>query len=81
MQRDLPCKHRVAFLEDYDHASARRIILSVDVWMTCRAGNGSVRYQRTKSAINGGLNFSVLDGWWLEGYNAANGFSIGDLSD
>jgi starch phosphorylase len=34
-----------------------------------------------KSAMNGGLNFSVLDGWWIEGYNEINGFSIGDLSD
>jgi starch phosphorylase len=33
-----------------------------------------------KVAINGGLNFSVLDGWWLEGYDDDNGFAIGDLS-
>jgi starch phosphorylase len=34
-----------------------------------------------KVAINGGLNFSVLDGWWLEGYEGDNGFAIGDLSE
>ena len=34
-----------------------------------------------KAAINGGLNFSVLDGWWLEGFNGENGFAIGDLSE
>jgi starch phosphorylase len=34
-----------------------------------------------KVAVNGGLNFSVLDGWWLEGYDGDNGFAIGDLSE
>src|SRR2546426_11118070 len=34
-----------------------------------------------KVAINGGLNFSVLDDWWLEGYDGDNGFAIGDLSE
>jgi starch phosphorylase len=34
-----------------------------------------------KVAINGGLNFSVLDGWWLEAYDGDNGFAIGDLSE
>ncbi len=36
---------------------------------------------RQKGAINGGLNFSVLDGWWLEAYDGDNGFAIGDLSE
>ncbi len=31
--------------------------------------------------MNGGLNLSILDGWWIEGYNGENGFSIGDLSE
>ena len=31
--------------------------------------------------MNGGLNFSILDGWWIEGYNEINGFAIGDLSE
>ncbi len=34
-----------------------------------------------KSAMNGGLNLSILDGWWIEGYNGENGFKIGDLSE
>jgi starch phosphorylase len=34
-----------------------------------------------KSAMNGGLNFSILDGWWIEGYNGENGFAISDLED
>jgi alpha-glucan phosphorylase-like protein len=34
-----------------------------------------------KSAMNGGLNFSILDGWWIEGYDGVNGFSIGVLDD
>ena len=33
-----------------------------------------------KAAMNGVLNFSILDGWWIEGYNTVNGFAIGDLS-
>ena len=34
-----------------------------------------------KAAMNGVLNFSILDGWWIEGYNGDNGFAIGDLSE
>jgi starch phosphorylase len=34
-----------------------------------------------KAAMNGGLNFSILDGWWIEGYDGENGFSIGVLND
>lgn len=34
-----------------------------------------------KVAMNGGLNFSILDGWWIEGYDGVNGFSIGVLKD
>jgi starch phosphorylase len=34
-----------------------------------------------KAAMNGVLNFSILDGWWIEGYNGENGFAIGDLTE
>jgi starch phosphorylase len=81
-QRDPAVRHRVAFIEDYDQASARRIVRSVDVWMNVpRRPMEASGTSGQKAAINGGLNFSVLDGWWLEGYDGDNGFAIGDLSE
>jgi glycogen phosphorylase len=81
-QRDPTVRHRVAFIEDYDHASARQLVQSVDVWMNVpRRPMEASGTSGQKAAMNGGLNFSVLDGWWLEGYDGSNGFAIGDLSE
>jgi starch phosphorylase len=81
-QRDPAVRQRVAFIEDYDQASARRLVQSVDVWMNVpRRPMEASGTSGQKAAMNGGLNFSVLDGWWLEGYNGSNGFAIGDLSE
>jgi starch phosphorylase len=81
-QRDPAVRHRVAFIEDYDQASARRLVQSIDVWMNVpRRPMEASGTSGQKAAINGGLNFSVLDGWWLEGYDGNNGFAIGDLSE
>ena len=81
-QRDPLVRHRVAFIEDYDQEVARHLVQSVDVWMNVpRRPQEASGTSGQKVAINGGLNFSVLDGWWLEAYDGDNGFAIGDLSD
>ncbi|HPS42159.1 MAG TPA: alpha-glucan family phosphorylase [Anaerolineaceae bacterium] len=69
---------RLVFLEDYDINVARYLVQGVDVWMnTPRRPNEASGTSGMKAALNGVLNFSVLDGWWREGYNGKNGWSIG----
>ena len=81
-QRDPAVRQRVAFIEDYDQEIARQLVQGVDVWMNVpRRPMEASGTSGEKVAINGGLNFSVLDGWWLEGYDGDNGFAIGDLSE
>ena len=81
-QRDPAVRQRVAFIEDYDQEIARQMVQGVDVWMNVpRRPQEASGTSGQKVAINGGLNFSVLDGWWLEGYDGDNGFAIGDLSE
>jgi glycogen phosphorylase len=81
-QRDSAVGNRVAFIEDYDQEIARQLVQAVDVWMNVpRRPMEASGTSGQKVAINGGLNFSVLDGWWLEGYDSDNGFAIGDLSE
>jgi glycogen phosphorylase len=81
-QRDSSVRDRVAFIEDYDQETARQLVQAVDVWMNVpRRPMEASGTSGQKVAINGGLNFSVLDGWWLEGYDGDNGFAIGDLSE
>lgn len=70
---------RLVFLEDYDMNLARYLVQGVDVWMnTPRRPNEASGTSGMKAAMNGTLNFSVLDGWWREGYNCSNGWAIGD---
>ncbi len=81
-QRDPLVRNRVAFVENYDQEVARHLVQSVDVWMNVpRRPQEASGTSGQKVAINGGLNFSVLDGWWLEGYDGDNGFAIGDLTE
>lgn len=69
---------RLAFLEEYDINLARYLVQGVDVWMnTPRRPNEASGTSGQKAAVNGVLNFSVLDGWWREGYNGQNGWAIG----
>ena len=80
--RDSSVRDRVAFIEDYDQETARQLVQAVDVWMNVpRRPMEASGTSGQKVAINGGLNFSVLDGWWLEAYDGDNGFAIGDLSE
>ena len=81
-QHDSAAGHRLAFIEDYDQEIARLLVQGVDVWMNVpRRPQEASGTSGQKAAVNGGLNFSVLDGWWLEGYDGDNGFAIGDLSE
>ena len=71
-------RHRIVFIEDYDIEVARHLVQGVDVWLNTplrpmeASGTSGM-----KVAFNGGLNVSVLDGWWCEGYNRNNGWAIG----
>ncbi|PKO17794.1 MAG: alpha-glucan phosphorylase [Chloroflexi bacterium HGW-Chloroflexi-10] len=73
---------RLIFLEDYDMNVARLLVQGVDVWMnTPRRPNEASGTSGMKAALNGVLNFSVLDGWWREGFNGKNGWPIGDETE
>ncbi|MEJ7846587.1 MAG: alpha-glucan family phosphorylase [Pyrinomonadaceae bacterium] len=75
-------QNRAVFIEDYDQEVARYLVQGVDVWMNVpRRPLEASGTSGQKAAMNGALNFSVLDGWWLEGYNGINGFAIGELND
>jgi glycogen phosphorylase len=81
-QRDSSVRQRIAFLEDYDQEVARHLVQGVDVWMNVpRRPHEASGTSGQKAAMNGVLNFSVLDGWWLEGFDGTNGFAISDLSE
>jgi starch phosphorylase len=68
---------RMVFLEDYDMAMARRLVAGCDVWVNMpRPPMEASGTSGMKSAMNGGLNLSVLDGWWDEGYDGQNGWAI-----
>jgi glycogen phosphorylase len=73
---------RMVFLEDYDMGVARMLVQGVDVWLN----NPRRPYEASgtsgmKVVPNGGLNCSILDGWWDEGYDPSLGFVIGDKSE
>jgi len=69
---------RVAFLEDYDINVCRHMIQGVDVWLNNpRRPLEASGTSGQKVVLNGGLNCSILDGWWAEAYNGVNGFAIG----
>jgi len=70
---------RAIFLQDYDQEVARQLVQSVDVWMNVpRRPLEASGTSGEKVAMNGGLNLSVLDGWWLEGYDGQNGWAVGE---
>jgi starch phosphorylase len=68
---------RVAFLEDYDLHMAPYIVAGVDLWLNLpRAPLEACGTSGMKVALNGGLNLSVLDGWWAEGFDGENGWAV-----
>ncbi|MDT7687639.1 MAG: glycogen phosphorylase [Acidobacteriota bacterium] len=76
---DSEVMQRAIFLQDYDQEVARQLVQSVDVWLNVpRRPLEASGTSGEKVALNGGLNLSVLDGWWLEGYDGRNGWAVGD---
>ncbi len=75
--REYGVEDRVTFLEDYDINVARHLVWGADVWLNTPApdmeGSGT---SGMKAAMNGVLNLSVLEGWWEECYDGANGWAI-----
>ncbi len=71
-------RSKIVFIEDYDINIARYLVQGVDVWL-----NNPIRPKEAsgtsgmKVIPNGGLNISILDGWWDEAYNSKNGWAIG----
>lgn len=79
---DSRVQNRAVFLQDYDQEIARQLVQSVDVWLNVpRRPLEASGTSGEKVAVNGGLNLSILDGWWLEGFDGTNGFAIGDAID
>jgi starch phosphorylase len=71
---------RAVFIADYDQEIARYFVRGVDVWMNVpRRPLEASGTSGMKAAMNGVLNFSIMDGWWIEGFNGDNGFAIGGL--
>src|SRR6476620_11013749 len=69
---------RVLFLEDYDINLGRNLVQGVDVWLNNpRRPLEASGTSGEKVVLNGGLNLSILDGWWAEAYDGLNGFAIG----
>ncbi|MCD6347964.1 MAG: alpha-glucan family phosphorylase, partial [Bacteroidales bacterium] len=68
---------RIAFIENYDMTVARQLVQGVDIWLNTptrpleASGTSGM-----KAAMNGAMNFSVLDGWWCEGYREGAGWSL-----
>ncbi len=68
---------RVVFLDDYDLATGARLVRGCDVWLNLpRPPLEASGTSGMKSAVNGGLQLSVLDGWWAEAYDGQNGWAI-----
>ncbi|MFV0446724.1 MAG: alpha-glucan family phosphorylase [Planctomycetaceae bacterium] len=76
--KDARFKGRVVFLEDYDINIGRHLVQGVDVWLNNpRRPLEASGTSGQKVVLNGGLNCSILDGWWAEAFDGTNGFAIG----
>ena len=78
LTRDPKVGERFVFVEDYDINVGRHFVQGVDVWLNNpRRPLEASGTSGQKVVLNGGLNLSVLDGWWAEAYDSLNGFAIG----
>jgi len=78
LMRDRKFSDKLVFVEDYDINVGRHLVQGVDVWLNNpRRPLEASGTSGQKVVLNGGLNLSVLDGWWAEAYDGLNGFAIG----
>jgi starch phosphorylase len=79
LMRDSQFADKFVFVEDYDINVGRHFVQGVDVWLNNpRRPLEASGTSGQKVVLNGGLNLSVLDGWWAEAYDGLNGFAIGN---
>ena len=75
-------KGKIFLLENYNIGSSRYIVSGVDVWLNNpRRPMEASGTSGEKASVNGVVNFSILDGWWAEGYDGTNGWAIGKETD
>ena len=73
---------KIVFIENYDMNVARHLVAGVDVWLNNpRRPHEASGTSGEKAAFNGVPSFSVLDGWWVEGYDGTNGWAIGEARE
>ncbi len=78
MRHDPRFGDKIVFVEDYDINVCRYLVQGVDVWLNNpRRPQEASGTSGQKTVLNGGLNLSILDGWWAEAYDGSNGFAIG----
>jgi starch phosphorylase len=78
MMRNSDFANKFVFIEDYDINVGRYLVQGVDVWLNNpRRPLEASGTSGMKVVLNGGLNLSILDGWWAEAYDGQNGFAIG----
>ena len=78
LMRDPRFAGKLVFVEDYDINVGRHLVQGVDVWLNNpRRPLEACGTSGQKVVLNGGLNLSILDGWWAEAYDGLNGFAIG----
>jgi starch phosphorylase len=79
LMRDSQFADKFIFIEDYDINVGRHLVQGVDVWLNNpRRPLEASGTSGQKVVLNGGLNLSILDGWWAEAYDGQNGFAIGN---
>ncbi len=82
LKREPSVAGRAAFLEDYDIPLAGQLVAGCDVWVNVpRPPLEASGTSGMKSCLGGGLQLSVLDGWWAEGYDGSNGWAIAGDED
>ncbi len=78
INHDSGWQQRAVFIQDYDQEVARYLVHGVDVWLNVpRRPLEASGTSGMKAGMNGALNCSILDGWWIESFNGDNGFAIG----
>lgn len=80
--KDEEFKNKVIFIDNYNIYVARYLVQGCDVWLNNpRRPQEASGTSGMKVIANGGLNFSILDGWWAEGYSPENGWKIDTITD